>query len=579
MKRISKWLVPKLLIRLDEYLLENHIAIWRSRLHYVVFYGIIGSVLLFLIGFCYPVKYDALPVPPVQPISIIRERSYRIVSILLLMGIVIWGRNLYQKGKYPTETLFLFQLFFACYIGLCLLFGLTAISFRMGTLVRTAYFLDDPQEAHIQKIIDNNYYRFGFVYLEQDTLLPERMDTNRLKAFFSARQDTFIKITHVEDSLLNLTYQKEFLRVLIKDLSSLSLLFYHSDRNELSYLLDLHATKAVKLWGPSLFGFSFFWFPKQSEQSEQLHQTYRSDIKDFVDRSDLLYLSYRSFRLDLKDLSDLSNRPHLPFPSNPSDLKDIRRLSDLSDWRQLPNLYTSDLIGLVSQIGLDNLRALMHKPLPNIAIADFRYMYNLEEYTKFYKKTTSLDKNILDSLRIHIPFKYWNPMNIDSAFNIPVTAYHLEKYIRSIQHARRYFRDRVIFYYWIHMLWTLPLFTLLLLSTPYFDLIRIAVGLFITLLSYVITFPNVESMLYSRWLPLVSGIFLFLQWWSRRKFLESYAFHLLFLGILATLILALFRVDISILNIFNIYPFFSTQILGILGLWLMVQIAYFPKWR
>lgn len=273
---MNKWLVPNFLKRLDTFLLENYPTIWRTRIHFVLWYAIIAIPIFFVIGYFYPIPYTQPIVDPINPIEITNEIYYLIPLAICVIGILYWAYLQYQFPLQRGEPQKALLTLFVYAIGLYTIIAFTAPAFRMGTIVHTAY--NWMEEEDIQYLKKNDFFLYGFVLLEEDSIYQERADT-----FFQRREALFKDIWKHEDTILQNRYNPAFLDAFYKRVVKQKLI-YRSDLSDLSYL---SGSDWSYLSGPS---YRLYW----------LYRSYKSY------RSYESYLSYRSDRLYRSDRSDYS---------------------------------------------------------------------------------------------------------------------------------------------------------------------------------------------------------------------------------------------------------------------------------
>ncbi len=309
-KIFKRLLLPGFLRHLDAFLLSSYPLVWRTRVHFVLFYGMLGAVLLFLLGYNASLSATNLLVDPIKPIEMLKDDQYHWAFTALLPFLLFWGYTQYQSG-YPfykaKDTLLTLLIYTVC----CwFLLGITAPAYRMGTIYKTAQWMDDKDETgktDLERFDSSGIYPFGFVLLKSDTAVESQQNS-----FYQRRESIFKEIWRTEDTLLLHRYDKDttfwfpfLLRVGIS----------RSDRSYLSYLPDL------------------------------------SDLSDGADLSVLSYQSYQSYLPDLSDLSDGAYQPYLLYRS------------DLSDGAQPYLLYRSEAPYWPYLLEYSNLRTERYKSL------------------------------------------------------------------------------------------------------------------------------------------------------------------------------------------------------------------------
>ena len=96
--RFYNILVPKFLRNFDDYLLRNFPVVWRTKAVFVLFYGLVGAVVLFAAGFFYPVDAQHLTVEPNKVIRMGYD-TYHLWSVLFVsVFIFYWAYYQYQLG-------------------------------------------------------------------------------------------------------------------------------------------------------------------------------------------------------------------------------------------------------------------------------------------------------------------------------------------------------------------------------------------------------------------------------------------------------------------------------------------------
>ncbi|MCB9352266.1 MAG: hypothetical protein H6573_32950 [Lewinellaceae bacterium] len=228
METTYKWVVPVFLRRWDTFLLERYPIVWRTRAHYVLFYASMATLLLFIIGFIYPVSATNLTVHPFSPIVLSEENFFIIPLAVLSLGILFWAYTQFQVGfpsAKPKHVLLTLLIY-----GVCLytIIAITAPAFYLGTVFRTAYFFMD--EADIKYWEDNDFFLYGFVLKESDSIYV-KPDTS----FFQEREAAFRKLWVKEENILMHRYDNSFTDTFF----STKVKWYLSKRPYLSNLLGL----------------------------------------------------------------------------------------------------------------------------------------------------------------------------------------------------------------------------------------------------------------------------------------------------------------------------------------------------
>lgn len=178
MKQLTKWLVPPFLRRFDRYLLENHPSVWSTGGHFVLFYGILVAVVLFVAGFCYPINPMSLTVHPVYLLSIENESYYSFCIPIMALIVSFWVFKIRFLDFEITNIFPRFLVFFVC---LFVLMSLNLTSFRLGMIYRMAYYHINQKD--IDFIKDNNFQLYGFVIDSSTTEFDEGIFLQGEKTF------------------------------------------------------------------------------------------------------------------------------------------------------------------------------------------------------------------------------------------------------------------------------------------------------------------------------------------------------------------------------------------------------------
>ncbi|NUO02659.1 MAG: hypothetical protein HUU01_18790 [Saprospiraceae bacterium] len=350
MKTIYKLLNPPFLRRLDEWLLGRYPVVWRTRGHYVLFYALLAAVVLFVAGFCWPVSVAKLTIDPIKPIVLGQDVFYILPMVILSFGLLYWAYRQYQAGfpfyqvKQIGATLLIYTVCFY------MVTAVAAPAFKLGALVRTAWFLMD--EADLKYWEDNDFFAYGFLLKDSDTLSIDAVPS--INSFFKEREGEFRKLRKREDFILENRYNSIFIDTLaylsdrsylsdLSDLSDRSYLSYRSDRSDRSYL---------------------------SDRSYRSYRSYRSDRSYRSYRSDRSYLSYRSYR------SDRSDRSYL------SDLSDLSDLLDLSYLSSYEHYYHTNQHNLINKSQLEKYAVPLRYnsiKIDTFTLTAPRFVYQMED--------------------------------------------------------------------------------------------------------------------------------------------------------------------------------------------------------
>jgi len=521
MKSISKWLVPGFLRRLDQYLRERYPVVWYSGAHWVLFYGLLGGMVLFGAGLLSPVhwvtkrwmvkKYinlDQWVVDPITPIEFAYDDFYIYPLLLVLTFACIWMYRQFQIRQFfyqVQHSLFCILIYVGCW---WVLGGITAAAFRMGTIVKTAWIW--MPERDLQDFKQSGIYPHGFVPLEEDKTGFIPADT---LFFFRKHEKEFKRIWGNEETWLKPRYKIDK-RYWKKRLAELGM-------KNLSYLPD------------------------------------RSFLSD---RSGLSFLSYLSDRSDLSFRSNLSNLSDRSFRSYLSDLSDRLYGSDRSYWWYLS--YRSD------RWYLSDLSDLLGRS---------------DQYILFYEAAQNRIKHPKASAYNLI--NYNDTLKTDPLVIIPSLPNQIEDAVRSIEHARQFLREGIFWRYFFHLFHYLFFLSVLLFLVPWlsarnFLQLLIFAFLFFCILGVLGFLENeiVASFAIFSVLP-TTGILLLISmlWQQKQGQLLRLAINMVFLGLFFILLMC------SLKNVVGFLPtditFYGAQLIGLLAACIVPYVQAMPKTR
>lgn len=309
MKRISDIIVPSFLKRLDAYLLQAYPTIWETRIHFVLFYGVIAFIVLFSAGMLHPVSIIHLTIEPVAPINIIKEIYFSISVLFALMASVFWGLS-QRTFSYRMASFCSLAFRMLLYgLGLFIIFGLDTTAYHLGVIFRTGYADGVMSYENYEKVKILKDYRYGFIMPEQDTF-----ETNA--AYFEYGETLMGRLCSSEDSLLAHRYDETYLKNKIKGLIGFglidstqfrtqSILSNQAVLSELSYLLYL----SNRLNSPVLSQqtylsnrsyLSYRWF-----RSYESYLSYSSEIELFLSKIELYNKRFQKKANESESFKDL----------------------------------------------------------------------------------------------------------------------------------------------------------------------------------------------------------------------------------------------------------------------------------
>ncbi len=432
---MNKWLVPKFLKRLDTFLLENQPTIWRTRIHFVLFYAIAVIPFFFMLGLLYPISYSNPVVHPIEPIKIASGIYYVAPLIFCIIGILYW---MYLEYQFPLQksglVRTLLDIFFYS-IGLYFILAFTSTAFYMGLITKSAFMW--ITENDMEYLRENDNYIYGFVLLEEDSVYQEKGDT-----FFQRREAIFKNILQHEKHELQYRYNECYSNYWLKfenrnpayadDLLKSSFELFTISVNNLS------STNNLKKLNSDITFLSY-----RSYRSYGFYQLYQSNKSYTAYKSDLLYLlgfANRSW-LTSKHL-DRSLLTFLLYMSDYSSYYSKKNISKLENYKFQKDFKTIEFEELI-----------------------FRIDESIQDQYRLYTRGTGNSKKLI----------------------IPTYSYSMENVVRSVENARQYLTSNQFLCFLLSLLHLLPLICWVFAAAPFFSfrmvLWSLIVGVIIMLLS------------------------------------------------------------------------------------------------
>ncbi|MBL7814282.1 MAG: hypothetical protein JNL70_04675 [Saprospiraceae bacterium] len=198
------FLIPPFLNRIDDYLKLQAPHIWRTRIHFVLFYGLIAWGVLFSIGLFYPLSmYDISRTP--YAVEEIKRVSFLFLLVCGFFSIVYWWQ---QVAKFRILAARWYHAFWECilfFIGILVLwqsvnafqYGLnTNIAYRVGNKIT----LEDRERLYA-----HNFYLPGYIAFNTN-------DLTRLSPDDTTAIDSFFPLFFLEAEKLMQVYHNRIMR-------------------------------------------------------------------------------------------------------------------------------------------------------------------------------------------------------------------------------------------------------------------------------------------------------------------------------------------------------------------------------
>lgn len=208
MPNIFKLLIPKFLKRLDTWLLERYPFVWQTHAHYLFFYSLSIAPILFIIGFFYPTSPNDIAIDPIKPIVLSSDMFFILtLYVLAILLLIIFGDS-NKKIIFNTykQVLLVLSIQSTC---LWVILSITAPAFRLGNLVRSAFFLID--DVDIEYWEKNDHFLYGYKLKETDSSYINPSDI-----FFQQREHLLKEKYYEKKKILSYRYDENGIDSIVK---------------------------------------------------------------------------------------------------------------------------------------------------------------------------------------------------------------------------------------------------------------------------------------------------------------------------------------------------------------------------
>lgn len=161
MSKIQNALIPSFLKRLDFWLLTHKPHIWRTRGHFVVFYGTITAVLFFIFGLVYPFSLFELQERLSYSSNV--NVAFTVMSFFLVLGgLFLWWFSI-QKYAYKRTNLKHFFIEIGIYTVGCFTLWTVLLAFSMGFDYKKCNLLEKNTPEDKEWFNQHSFPEFGYM--------------------------------------------------------------------------------------------------------------------------------------------------------------------------------------------------------------------------------------------------------------------------------------------------------------------------------------------------------------------------------------------------------------------------------
>ena len=171
--------IPNFLQDIDNRLMLQLPHIWRTRIHFVAFYGLIAWILLFFIGLFYPLSmYDISRTP--YAVAEVKRVSFLFLLICGFFSLIYWWQ---QVAKFRILAAKWYHSFMECalfFVGIFMLWQ-AVNAFQNGLDTNMAYRVGRKISASDkEKLYANNFYLPGFINYNKNDQFKNNVELNNL---------------------------------------------------------------------------------------------------------------------------------------------------------------------------------------------------------------------------------------------------------------------------------------------------------------------------------------------------------------------------------------------------------------
>ena len=159
MSKIENIIVPPFLKRLDFWLLTHKPHVWRTRGHFVIFYGAIVAALFFLLGLVYP--YSLYDFHKNNSSNVVP--SFGFFSFLFVVGSFFGWWFSIQKFKYQRTSVKHFFIEIGIYTIGCFTLWSVLLAFYLGFEFKTNNLLEKNKIVDKEWYLNRNFSSFGYM--------------------------------------------------------------------------------------------------------------------------------------------------------------------------------------------------------------------------------------------------------------------------------------------------------------------------------------------------------------------------------------------------------------------------------
>lgn len=161
MSKIQNALIPSFLKRLDFWLMTHKPHIWRTKGHFVVFYGTITAVLFFIFGLLYPFTLFELQERLSYSSNV--NFAFTVMSFFIVLGgLFLWWFSI-QKYAYKRTNLKHFFIEIGIYTVGCFTLWTVFLAFSMGFDYKKCYLLEKNTPEDKEWFNQHSFPEFGYM--------------------------------------------------------------------------------------------------------------------------------------------------------------------------------------------------------------------------------------------------------------------------------------------------------------------------------------------------------------------------------------------------------------------------------
>lgn len=391
-------LIPKFLSKIDNHLMLHTPHVWRTRVHFVAFYALLAWMLLFFIGFLYPLSMFDISRTPYK-IDELKGVSFLFLLICGFFSMVYWWQ---QIVKFRILAARWYHSLMECclfFIGIFMLWQ-AVNAFKNGIDTNIAYRVGrNLTTADKEKLYANNFYMPGYLNYNPAVMFSDYNfhDNDLIPYGYFEKSEKLLEICHQRIHRQGVILDSQFLhKTLIDKFDRNNLRSYYYGDNVYNEWKDSINEKAAKYIKPSKPVLDEVWdFNREKYVKKWTVLPFRTRDYRVLDSVYQLFNAYDKYQVD----SVRSVKVNLV-------IEQLRKHQDYTLLPVLPSFMYADILNILdtcSNIYFNNQNKTYCDVLEEankVFESDFR---KNQIFSVFSPKDLKMYKNYLSDIIVLIP--------------------------------------------------------------------------------------------------------------------------------------------------------------------------------